>query len=95
VDALRKGYVASGMRGFWRSWLDMDLRQTEGAPDPFRLAKLWTLIGDTTRALDWLDRAYAERHPALVYLRYDPTLESLRVHPRVGRILSEMKFPAR
>jgi len=95
VDALRKGYVASGMRGFWRSWLDMDLRQTEGAPDPFRLAKLWTLIGDTTRALDWLDRAYAERHPALVYLRYDPTLESLRAHPRVARILSEMKFPAR
>ena len=73
----------------------MDLRQTEGAPDPLRMAKLWALIGDTPRALDWLDRAYAERHPGLVFLRYDPTFESLRAHPRVARILSEMKFPAR
>lgn len=95
VSALRRGFAQSGMRGFWRRWLDMDVRQTEGAaPDPLRMAKLWTLAGDTTKALDWLDRAYADRHPALIYLRSDRTLRMLRAHPRVARMLEEMRFPA-
>jgi adenylate cyclase len=95
VSALRRGFAESGMRGFWRSWLDMDLRQTEGAaPDPLRMAKLWTLAGDTTRALDWLDRAYADRHPALIYLHSDWTLRLLHAHPRVARMLEDMRLPS-
>lgn len=95
VSALRRGFAESGMRGFWRRWLEMDLRQTEGAaPDPLRMAKLWTLAGDTTKALDWLDRAYADRHPAMIYLRSDRTLRMLHAHPRVARMLEEMRFPA-
>lgn len=60
-----------------------------------RIATLWALIGDTGRAFHWLDRAYAERSPGLIYLRSHPVFENLRSHPRVARILSEMKFPAR
>ena len=55
---------------------------------------MWTLAGDTTKALDWLDRAYTDRHPALIFLRSDRTLRALRSQPRVARILEEMKFPA-
>ena len=74
----------------------MDLRQTTGAsPDAVRMASLWTLIGDTAQAVDWLDRAYAERHPALIFLRFLPSLEGLRTHPRFVRIASEMKLPPR
>ena len=94
MESIRAGYASAGIAGFWRAWLAMDRRQSP-SPDPMRMAALHALSGDNAGALDWLDRAYAERHPALVYLRYDPTLESLRAHPRVGRILSEMKFPAR
>jgi TolB-like protein/DNA-binding SARP family transcriptional activator len=95
LSALRRAFAASGMAGFWRSWLDMDLRQSTNAPDPLRMAKLWGLAGDTARSLDWLERAYAERNPALIFLQADPMFANQRTNPRVARILSEMNFPAR
>lgn len=95
LDAMRSAFAASGMPGFWRKWLEMDLRQSGSTPDPLRIATLWALIGDTAQAFPWLERAYDERNPGLVYLRSQPALESLRSHPRVARILSGMNFPAR
>ena len=95
VDAMRSAYAASGMPGFWRKWLEMDLRQSGIAPDPLRIATLWALIGDTARTFDWLERAYAARNPGLVYVRSESALYSLRSHQRVARILSAMNFPAR
>ncbi|HEX9703990.1 MAG TPA: tetratricopeptide repeat protein, partial [Gemmatimonadales bacterium] len=95
LDAIRRAYAASGMPGFWRKWLEMDLRQSGNTPDPLRIATLWALIGDTAQTFHWLDRAYGERNPGLIYLRLEPALDSLSSHPRVARILSKMKFPAR
>jgi serine/threonine-protein kinase len=93
LDALRRGFDTGGMAGFWRSWLDMDLRQASGAPDPFRVAQLLMLSGDTTRSFDWLDRAYAERNPGLVMLNAVPAFHDVRTHPRVARIIRRMGFP--
>jgi adenylate cyclase len=96
LDAMRRAFAASGMPGFWREWLDMDLRQSEGTPDPLRIALLWAMIGDTAQTVHWLERAYDKRNPGLTYLRgYSATIEKLRSHPRVARILREMNFPAR
>lgn len=95
LDAMRAAYATSGMPGFWRKWLEMDLRQSRGAPDPLRVAILWSLIGDTARTVHWLERAYDERNPGLIYIRGTyPTIEELRSHPRVARIFREMKLPA-
>jgi TolB-like protein/DNA-binding SARP family transcriptional activator len=94
LDALRDGYAAAGMPGFWRSWLAMDVRHSAGATDALRMAKIWTMIGDTARAMRWLDRAWAERHPALIFLADDLALEPLRSHPRAIEILREMKLSA-
>jgi tetratricopeptide (TPR) repeat protein len=94
LDSMRSAFAASGMPGFWRKWLDMDLRQSGSTPDPLRIATLWALIGDTAQTFHWLERAYAARNPGLIYLRSEPALENLRSHPRVARILSEMKLAA-
>lgn len=94
LDAMRRAFGAEGMPGFWREWLKMDLRQSEGAPDPLRMALTWAMIGDTAQTVQWLERAYDERNPGLTYLwRYSATIEKLGSHPRVARILREMKFP--
>ena len=93
VDAMRRAFAASGMPGFWREWLKMDLRESGGAPDPLRIALLWAMIGDTAQAVRWLERAYDERNPGLTYLRYFATIGQLGSHPRVARILREMRFP--
>lgn len=94
VSALRLGFTESGMRGFWRRWLDLEIRQANGATNRVLMAKLWTLAGDTTRALDQLEKAYDERNPAMIYLRSDHTLMALREQPRFVRMVERMAFPA-
>ena len=95
LDAMRSAFAKSGLRGVWRSWLEMDLRQHGGAIDPLRAATLWASIGDTAQALDWLERAYAERIPGLIYLRSEKAFAGLQTHPRFVRILTEMKLAPR
>lgn len=93
VNALRAGYDRAGMPGFWQAWLVMDLRQSGTSPDPFRMTLTHLAAGDTARALDWLDRALAERNAALIYLHRDPVLSGMRSHPRVERVAREMGLP--
>ena len=71
----------------------MDLRQSGPSPDPVRIAATHMMMGDTASMLDWLDRAFEERTPALIFLRRDPVFAGMLTHPRVARILREMKFP--
>jgi hypothetical protein len=60
-----------------------------------RIAALSALAGDTAQALTWLERAYAERNPGLIFLRTDPSFASVRANPRYRRVERAMRFPAR
>jgi TolB-like protein/DNA-binding SARP family transcriptional activator len=90
LESLRAGHASAGMTGFWRAWLEMDLRQSGPSPDPLRVAATWATIGDTVKTFEWLDRAWAERNPGLIYLGSDPSFRSVRTHPRLLRVLREM-----
>jgi TolB-like protein/DNA-binding SARP family transcriptional activator len=93
LDAMREAYATSGVTAFWKEWLAMDLRQSGASPDPLRMASTYLLAGDTARAIDWLERAFAERNPGLIYLRRDPFLAPLRSHPSFLRIAAEIHLP--
>ena len=93
LDAMRDGYARDGMSGFWRGWIAMDLRQSSASADPLRIACEWALAGDTAQAFHWLERAYAERNPGLVFLRSELAFQNYLAHPRVARIVKQMKFP--
>ncbi|HEX6049596.1 MAG TPA: BTAD domain-containing putative transcriptional regulator, partial [Gemmatimonadaceae bacterium] len=93
LAAMRAAFATSGMPGFWRQWLEMDLRQSGPSINPLRVASLSAAAGDTTRALDWLERAYADRIPGLAFVRWDTAFAGLRSHPRYLRIIQEMNFP--
>ena len=95
VERLRGGYARGGMPGLWRRWLEMERGGSSEPPDPFRMAHLSVRVGDTAQAVRWLERAYAARHPALVYLRSTPAFAPLHGDPRVARILTAMRFPTR
>ena len=95
VDALRAAYRTGGIHGFWRAWLDMDRRQSGPSIDPLRVASLSAMAGDTAQALTWLERAYAERNPGLIFMRTDPAFATLRTNARYLRVERAMRFPAR
>ena len=50
-------------------------------------------LGDVDGAIDWLERAYADRRGWLVYLQVNPILDPLRGHPRFEEIVGRMQFP--
>ena len=53
-------------------------------------AAIYTGLGETSTALDWLDRAYKERSDRLVYLGVDPIADPLRSDPRFRELLEKI-----
>jgi adenylate cyclase len=93
LESLRAAYQRGGMAAFWRNWLAFDLRHAGSNPDPARVATYHALAGDSMRAIEWLERAHAERNPSLIYMFADPAFAALRDHPRFRRIVQDMHFP--
>jgi hypothetical protein len=78
----------SGRRG-WRWTCASPVRRR--IPCAWRPRTSW--MGDTAQALDWLDRAFDERSPALIFLRQDAAFSGMSSHPRIMRIVRAMQFP--
>ncbi|CAN5894202.1 hypothetical protein BH24GEM1_BH24GEM1_25640 [soil metagenome] len=96
IGQMRQAFAASGLRGYWRRRLELELRDSGPAPDPLRIASLLARIGDAEQAAGWVERAYRERSMALPFLGVLPIYDSVRAHPRIVSILEQMKLkPAR
>jgi|SRR5580658_1794338 DNA-binding winged helix-turn-helix (wHTH) protein len=54
---------------------------------PYWLALVYTGLGDRARALDLLERAFAERDVWLTWLGVEPRFDALRTEPRFQRLL--------
>jgi adenylate cyclase len=54
---------------------------------PVSIALVHIGLGDADRALRWLERAYEERAPQLIWLKVDPIFDPLRSDPRFTRLL--------
>lgn len=55
---------------------------------PVTIAGAYVGLGCAEEALDWYERAYAERSPGLLYLRVEPLLDPLRGNSRFDALLS-------
>jgi eukaryotic-like serine/threonine-protein kinase len=51
-------------------------------------------MGDTGRAMQWLERAFADRDVWLTEAAVEPRWDSLRAHPEFEELLRRMAFPA-
>jgi TolB-like protein/Tfp pilus assembly protein PilF len=91
IEQLRQAFAASGLRGYWRRRLELELRESP-APDALRRASLLARIGNADQTAEWLERAYQERSMGLPFLGVLPVYEDVRSHPRVVSILQRMKL---
>jgi TolB-like protein len=92
IEQLRQAFAASGLQGYWRRRLELEVRASAPAPEPLRIASMWARIGDAEQTAVWLERAYQERSMALPFLGVLPVYERVRSHPKVVSILEEMKL---
>ncbi len=69
------------------------LRATRFVPSLYP-AGIYLGMGDSSKALDLLDRAYEERIDRLVFLGVDPMADPLRSNPRFRDLLHRIGLPA-
>jgi hypothetical protein len=50
-------------------------------------------LGENERALDWLERAYADHSNAIVFLKADPQLDTMRSNPRFHELQRKLPLP--
>ncbi len=59
---------------------------------PYSIASYFAVANEPQPALDWLERAYAERDGAMVWIKVHPRLDSLRQEPRFRNLLVRTKL---
>jgi hypothetical protein len=59
---------------------------------PVELATLHIALGNTDAALDWAERAHAERRGWMAYLNVHPVVDPIRNHPRFEILRQKMRL---
>jgi serine/threonine-protein kinase len=83
----------AGKRAEAQALLDqLHARAAAGYVSPVAFATLHLALDDHAGALDWAERAYAERRGWLAYLRVHPLLDPLRGEPRFEALVQELRL---
>jgi hypothetical protein len=57
----------------------------------FEVALAFNAVGDTQRALDWIERAEASGNHSFNFLAVDPRVSNLHSEPRFQRLLTKLR----
>jgi TolB-like protein/DNA-binding winged helix-turn-helix (wHTH) protein/Tfp pilus assembly protein PilF len=71
----------------------LEARAAREYVDPAAFAHIHVALGEHDRALDFLERAYAQRSDWLVEINVVPSFDRLRSNPRFTALLKKMGFP--
>jgi tetratricopeptide (TPR) repeat protein len=93
ADRLRRALASGGERGYWKECLALFL-ENHDPQDPTDLdeaARIYMHLGDSARALDWLEKAYKAHDPYLIFwILAAPEFDSLHAEPRYQKIVRDM-----
>jgi TolB-like protein/Tfp pilus assembly protein PilF len=93
---LDDSYSRYGYQGILRAELNFDLaaRATGDYGNPASIAEFYAALGDTPRALEWLQKAYEEHSSGMQFLAVDAHFDSLRANPRFQYWLGVVGLPS-
>ena len=94
VASLRQAYQARGMQGYFKRMLELEQEDTQetGNVWTYRMARFYARIGDEDKTLEWLERAFNERHDRLILLKVDPVFKRLRSNPQFTDLIKRIGF---
>lgn len=95
VSEAFEGYALakSGKRDEAQALLNelLKLSTTRFVP-PHHLALIYNGLGETDKTFEWLEKAYQQRDPKMVFLKVEPKWNNLRGDPRFIELMARMKF---
>jgi TolB-like protein/Tfp pilus assembly protein PilF len=71
---------------------ELAARAAERHVSAYGIASVYAVAGENAQALDWLERAHAERDGTLVWIKVHPRMDGLRAEPRFRELLSKMRL---
>jgi TolB-like protein/Tfp pilus assembly protein PilF len=93
VQALDHGYAQDGYRGAMREAADtLAAMSARISVNPCDVARLYALVDEHDRALDWLENAFRDRSTRLPYLNVMWEFDGLRSHSRFQELLRRMNL---
>ncbi len=79
------------MRALIRLQIQVATRRAFGLA--YTIAMELAMVDETEEAMTWLERAYEEREPGLLFAKIDPLLDPVRSDPRFQDLLRRIGFP--
>ena len=65
----------------------------DGKSWPYGIATVLAYRHETDKALDWLERAYAQRDPSLYTIKGEPLFRSIESEDRYKALLRKLNLP--
>ena len=93
LGQLGEAYAMAGKTAKARKILtELEVLARSGYVSPYHFAYVYTGLGDTDRAMDWLERAVAGRTGPTSGIKGSFLLTPLQTHPRFRALLRQMKL---
>ena len=93
LAVLGHAYAASGRQDEAQEILaELNEMSKNSYVSPYDLAVLYIGLGDKNRALQQLDKAYADRAGWIINLKVEPILDPIRTDPRFAELVRRMKL---
>ncbi len=94
VEVFRNAYKAGGLQSYWKKRLDyLKERAKRERVSPWVFALSYARAGEKEHALEWLEKAYHQHTPNLVWLKAERIWDPLRSDPRFQDLLRRINFP--
>ena len=94
IAALARTYAVSGRTADARNLLDQLMMQSKKQyVSPFYVAIVYAGLGENDKAMAWLEKAYGDRSNAIVFLKVDPQLDTLRASPQFHELQRKLRLP--
>jgi tetratricopeptide (TPR) repeat protein len=88
IMALKEAYAASGVRGYYRKQLDLEMAKAQR--NEYNVAALYARLDDKDRAVEWLQKGIEQRSGDLVYLKIAPAFDNMRSDPGFIEIMKRV-----
>jgi len=94
VSALAHAYALSGNPAeAQRQVAQLLVQAKKQYVSPYYIAIVYVALGKNELAMDWLEKALADRSNGLVFLKVEPELDPLRSNPRFIALQRQLNFP--
>jgi TolB-like protein/DNA-binding winged helix-turn-helix (wHTH) protein/Tfp pilus assembly protein PilF len=94
TSALANAYARSGNKAEAERLLaELVAESTKQYVSPYYLAVVYVGLGKPEEAIDWLEKAFADRSNGLVFLKAEPELDDLRSNARFVALQQKLNFP--